>query len=148
MPLPSINDDGDLPVGIHIASLTETLDLFGQGSSQRIAVADRLARIYKLVHATGCLRRFVVFGSFVTSKDSPQDVDIMIIMEDAFDLSLLSGESAIVFDHMQADTHFGASIFWSRKQSAFGGEQAIIEYWQIRRDGGKRGIVEIVGEPT
>ena len=33
-----------------------------------------------------------------------------------------------------------------RRSGAIGGEQAMIEYWQIRREGGKRGIVEIVKE--
>jgi hypothetical protein len=27
-----------------------------------------------------------------------------------------------------------------------GGEQAMIEHWQIRREGGRRGIVEIIPE--
>ncbi len=43
-----------------------------------------------------------------------------------------------------ADAHFGASVFWLRRPAAFGGEQATIEFWQTRRDGRLRGIVEIV----
>jgi hypothetical protein len=30
--------------------------------------------------------------------------------------------------------------------AAFDGEQNIIEDWQIKRDGTKRGIIEIIGE--
>ena len=30
-----------------------------------------------------------------------------------------------------------------RRPAAFGGEQATIEFWQTKRDGGRRGIVEI-----
>jgi len=30
--------------------------------------------------------------------------------------------------------------------AAFGGEQSLIEDWQIKRDGTKRGIVEVTGE--
>jgi len=30
------------------------------------------------------------------------------------------------------------------RSGAFGGDQTMIEYWQIRREGGQRGIVEIV----
>jgi hypothetical protein len=29
-----------------------------------------------------------------------------------------------------------------------GGERAMIEYWQVRRQGGQRGIVEILPEGT
>ena len=67
-------------------------------------------------------------------------------MEDSFDLSSVIGEAALVFQHMAADAHFGASIFWTKRAGALGGEQAMIEYWQIRREGGQRGIVEITGE--
>ena len=48
------------------------------------------------------------------------------------------------FSSDSIDAHFGASVFWTRRSGAIGGEQAMIEYWQIRREGGQRGIVEIV----
>ena len=51
-----------------------------------------------------------------------------------------------MFQHMEADAYFGASVFWTRRSGAIGGEQAMIEYWQVRREGGQRGIVEIVRE--
>jgi hypothetical protein len=89
--------------------------------------------------------RFVVFGSFITAKDEPNDVDIALIMEDTFNLGSVLGEAALVFQHMEADAHFVASVFWTKRSGALGGEQAMIEYWQTRRDGGRRGIVEIVG---
>ena len=66
-------------------------------------------------------------------------------MEDAFDLASVTGEAALVFQHMEADAHFGASVFWTKRSGAIGGEQAMLEYWQARREGGRRGIVEIVG---
>jgi hypothetical protein len=86
----------------------------------------------------------VVFGSFVTAKSDPQDVDVVILMEDSFDLSSVAGEVASVFNHAEADARLGASVFWSSRSGAFGGEQAMIEYWQLRREGGLRGIIEIV----
>lgn len=143
MSFPAFNDEGDLPPGVYTATLAEVLERFGQGSVQRCGVADRLSRLHQLVAATGQLARFVVFGSFVTAKEEPHDVDIVLIMEDAFDLASVSGETALVFQHMEADAHFGASVFWTRRSGAFGGEQAMVEYWQARREGGLRGIVEI-----
>jgi hypothetical protein len=109
-------------------------------------VADRLNRLYQLVASTGHLARFVVFGSFVTAKVDPNDVDIILLMEDTFELGSVTGEAVLVFQHMEADSHFGASVFWTRRSGALGGEQAIVEYWQARRQGGLRGIVEIVLE--
>jgi hypothetical protein len=89
---------------------------------------------------------FVIFGSFVTAKLEPNDVDIVLLMEDAFELASVPGEAALVFDHLEAQAHFGASVFWMRRSGAMGGERAMLEYWQVRREGGRRGIVEIVGE--
>jgi hypothetical protein len=67
-----------------------------------------------------------------------------LIMQDTFDLATTPTAAAILFYHSEAASHFGASVFWMRVSAALGGEQAMIEYWQTRRDGGKRGIVEIV----
>ena len=88
--------------------------------------------------------RFVVYGSFVTDKAEPNDVDVFLVMDDTFDAGKLEGESALLFDHAAADTHFGASVFWVRRSTALGGEQAMVEYWQAKRGGGQRGIIEIV----
>lgn len=144
--LPAFNNDGDLPPGVHRATLSSVLERFGQGTIQRRAVADRLSRIYNFAASTGHLARFIVFGSYITIKAEPNDVDIFLLMEDAFDLASVVGEATLVFQHMEADARLGASIFWTRRSGAFGGEQAMIEFWQTRREGGQRGIVEIVRE--
>jgi hypothetical protein len=146
--LPAFNEVGDLPPGVHGATLSEVLERFGQGSVQRRAVADRLTRLYQLVTSTGQLARFVVFGSFITAKVDPNDIDIILVMKDTFDLASVTGDAALVFQHLEAHTRFGASVFWTRHSGAIGGEQAMIEYWQVRREGGQRGIVEILPEET
>ena len=94
MPLPPLTEDGELPLGVHLGSLREVLDRFGVGSDQRMAVALRLARVHRVAQATGHLARFVIFGSFVTSKGEPNDVDILLVMADAFDASTAAGRGA------------------------------------------------------
>src|SRR5579885_1760154 len=143
--LPAFNAEGDLPPGVHRATLSQVLERFGRGTARRRAVADRLNRIYQLAASTGQLARFFVFGSFITAKAEPNDVEVLL-MEDGFDLAAVTGEAALVFQHMTADAYFGASVFWAKRSGAIGGEQAMIEYWQVRREGGRQGIVEIVGE--
>jgi hypothetical protein len=64
-------------------------------------------------------------------------------MDDAFDLSQASGEARLVFDHPAAQARFGASIFWLRGVSALPNEEEVILGWQLKRDGTRRGIVEI-----
>jgi hypothetical protein len=141
---PQFNNDGDLPVGTYRATLDEVIEHFGTDTHQRQIMALRLSRIYQLVTSTKHLARFIIFGSFVTSRPEPNDVDIFLLMNDTFDAGQLTGEAAIVFDHLAAHNFEGASIFWIRQQAVIGGEQEAVEYWQIKRDGTKRGIVEVI----
>ena len=107
-------------------------------------MGQRLERIYKLAYTTGQVARFIVFGSFVTAKVDPGDVDIFLLMEDTFDSNHVHGEAAILFDHLAVQTVEGASVFWIRRQAAIDGEQAAVEHWQIKRDKTRRGIVEVI----
>jgi len=54
----------------------------------------------------------------------------------------------VLFEHSAAQIRFGASVFWLRRMAALEGEQAAVEYWQIKRGGGQRGIIEIIVEGT
>ena len=141
---PAFDNDGDLPVGIHQATLAETLQHFGAGTLQRERVGQQFKRIFKLANSTGQVARFIVFGSFVTAKPAPGDVDIFLLMEDTFDIDQVDGEAALIFDHQEAQNILGASVFWSRKLAAVSGEQEAVEYWQIKRDNTYRGIVEVI----
>ena len=132
-----------MPPGVHVATLDDVTERFGEGTPKRRALANRLKRIYSLAARSGGLARFVVFGSFVTRKAEPNDVDIFMIMDDGFDAGTLTGEAVILFDHMQAQSYFGASVFWVRRLAALGGDDVTIGHWQIKRDGTTRGIVEV-----
>jgi len=103
----------------------------------------RLKRIYELVAATGHLKRFIVLGSFVTAKPEPNDVDVFLVMQDTFDLAQVTGEARLVFDHSAAQAHFGASVFWLRRMAAFPDEGEAVFGWQLKRNGTRRGIVEV-----
>ena len=125
--LPEFNERGDLLEGIHAATLEVVLARFG-GSPRRAVVGRRLERIYTLARSTGHLARFIVFGSFITAKDEPNDVDIFPLMEDSFDVNKVSTEARLVFDHAAAQNLLGASVFWIRRAAALGGEEATIAH--------------------
>ena len=117
---------------------------FGQQNRTREIVFGRLERIARIAKRTGHLARMIVYGSFVTAKPEPNDVDVFLIFDETFDSSMCDVETLLLLDHAAADAHFGASVFWLRRPAVYGGEQAAIEFWQTRRDGLLRGIVEIV----
>jgi len=57
---PDFNESGDLPPGIHQATLTDVIDHFGKGTPQRQVMARRLEHIYNLAFNTGHLARFII----------------------------------------------------------------------------------------
>lgn len=146
MTLPAFDSKGDLPPGIHPATLPEVCKRFGEQNRTREIVFGRLERIARIAKCTGHLVRMIVYGSFVTAKPEPNDVDVFLIFDETFDASACDPETILLLDHATADAHLGASVFWLKRPAAFGGEQATIEFWQTRRDGSLRGIVEIVEE--
>lgn len=145
---PEFDHNGDLPVGNHQATLAEVLTHFGTGTVERRLVGQRLERIYNLAISTGQVARFVVFGSFVTAKPDPGDVDIFMLMEDSFDANQVRGEAALIFDHLAGQNVEGASVFWIRRLAALGGEQEALEHWQTKRDKTRRGIVEVISDDS
>src|SRR4030095_6312863 len=144
MPLPESDAQGDLPVGVHQATLDEVLTRFGHGTPQRQLVTAQLVRIYELACATGKLLRFVIFGSYVTAKPAPNDVDIILVMRDDFEVAECDAQTQPLFDHLPAQQIFGASVFSVRTSTALlGTVDEFISYWQIKRDQSKRGIIEV-----
>lgn len=144
VPLPEFNQDGDLPVAVYKVTLEEVLQRFGSNNPERRVLGNRLEHIFSLAVRTRQLAHFIVFGSFITSKETPGDIDIFLIMEDTFEVNQIAGEARNIFNHMTAQNHLGASLFWIRRLAALGGEEEAIKHWQIKRDGKKRGIIEII----
>jgi hypothetical protein len=144
MPLPEFNECGDLPEGNHAASLAEVVACFGSGTGQRAAVTDRLRRIFRLAVATGHLDRLVVFGSYVSNIDEPNDVDVILVMKNEFRSESCPTESMVLFDHNRANDELAASVFWVRPDMLLGEPlEQFLAFWQTKRDGTRRGIVEI-----
>jgi hypothetical protein len=144
MPLPSLDSKGELPEGVHRATIDEVIVRFGSGTPQRQIVTANLLRIYNLAKATGRLERLIIFGSYITTKPDPNDIDLILILRDDFNVNACDEETKKLFDHQQAVQEFGASIFWIRPSMLFLETlEEFIEYWQIKRDRTRRGIVEV-----
>jgi len=145
MPLPEFNAAGDLPPGVYRTILEEVLRRFGAESGARGACTKRLAHIFDLARRTGYVRRFVIFGSYVTAKKEPNDVDVILVMDDDFHLEDCPIELRGLFDHAVAQARYGASIFWTRPGVLIGESvEEFIGYWQIKRGRERRGIVEVI----
>ncbi len=142
--LPPFNERGDLPPGVHAAGWQELAERFGAGPVRQARLRT-LRHLHLLAAATGHLDRFLVYGSFVTNTDEPRDVDVVLVMGEEFVLENAPRESRTVFSHPDADARFGASVFWVRRGILPEAEMAgFLEFWETRRDGARRGIVEVI----
>ena len=141
--IPEFQKDGNLPKGLYKATLHEVREIFGTGSAKRKLLIGNLENIIELAKSTGKLERVIVWGSFVSNKEFPQDIDLLLIMSDDFDVDANPPEVKRVFAYAQGRIAFNADIFWTKSSI---GEEVIdlwLETYQMTRDFESRGIVEV-----
>jgi hypothetical protein len=97
----------------------------------------------ELAATDGKLRRAFIWGSFVTAKPAPKDLDILLIMDEEFEVDAIAAPAQAVFDSVRAKLLFESDVFWAR--SSIGREllDLWLETYQISRSFRKRGIVEL-----
>ena len=142
--LPKLTDAGELPPGVHTADWQEFESRFAGPSPRRLWLLGRLQSLLELVRTSGHLRRIFVWGSFVTGKAAPRDLDILLIMSEDFEVDCLAASTRVVFDSTRAKLLFEADVFWARASI---GEEMLdvwLDTYQTFRDFRKRGIVELV----
>jgi hypothetical protein len=81
MAIPALTPDGFLPEGIHDCSLVEIGERFGQfqRSDRRCRLFERLEAYIREAKTSGVVRAIIVDGSFVTDKEAPNDIDLIVI---------------------------------------------------------------------
>ena len=144
MSLPNLNREGELPEGVHKATIDEVVAQFGSGTVQREIVTARLQRIYQLAKGTDHLQHFLIFGSYITAKPEPNDIDVVLVFDDDFNTLTCGEDVKKLLSHQLAATEFGASTFWIRPSLLFLETlDEFIKGWQVKRNGTRRGIVEV-----
>jgi len=88
MPIPPLDQTGVLPPGIHDCTLDDLSRVFGRFSfsDRRIRLTGRLKDYVTELSATGIAKCIYVDGSYVTSKDEPGDIDLLLILRDDVNL--------------------------------------------------------------
>ena len=132
--VPSFDEYGNLPPGIHSASLEEVVERFGHGSVEREVEVRELVELVGWARQHG-VRRLVVNGSFVTSKRRPNDVDVVLLPG----LSTM-GEDAMIDLEPQS---------WPFLQILVAADEADLESWATADFGTDRqrrpkGVVEVI----
>ncbi len=139
--IPEFTAAGLLPSGVHPATSEEVRQRFG-GNERRDKLLAGLTEALRLLRAAGC-RRVYVNGSFVTAKESPNDIDacwdINGVDVDALDPVFFE------FDDGRAaqKARFGAEFFPAQVPEGVTG-RAFLDFFQVDRQTGEpKGIIEI-----
>lgn len=142
--LPALNSDGNLPEGVHLVTEDEVFARFATPSARRQWLGEQLRSLLALAKSTGQLARVFLWGSCVTSKEGPNDLDVLLVMTVEFAVEALPAQAQVVFDHVQARLRFQADVFWTKASL----DPQVLHLWldtyQTGKDFTRRGIVEVV----
>jgi uncharacterized protein DUF6932 len=82
MALPELDQEGLLPPGIHNVSVAELKEKFCyfRSSDRRINLGRKLERYLEDLKPGGLITEIIVDGSFVTAKEEPGDLDLILVL--------------------------------------------------------------------
>jgi hypothetical protein len=142
MPIPEFNDSGNLPTGIHHANWQE-LEAKLAFNERRQELLQGMKRACESLKMVGCPRIFIG-GSFATNKEFPGDFDICW-QDDAVDFLQLQVSDPVLLDFKSRraaqKAKYGGELFPASISAD--GYRTYLEFFQIDRNGEKKGIVAI-----
>jgi len=89
--IPPHDDNGNLPPGEHPASIAEVVERFrGAVILSRGKKIESIKELFNFVQEFAV--RLYIDGSFVTTRLSPNDVDVMVVVPEDFDFESYEGK--------------------------------------------------------
>ena len=117
MPIPSLTAAGLLPAGVHICELDEVRARFGgfQGSDQRPNLMGKLESFLTEVRTSNIVQAVILDGSFVTSQETPNDIDLLLVLSTGHDFRAdLYPAQYMVVNRRRVRRTNGLDVFVSR----------------------------------
>lgn len=140
MPLPKLNNNGELPPGEHLATLEEVNSVFGKSNKQRENLMAGLKTGSANLYAAG-VKRIWINGSFITDKAEPNDIDgcweytSNVVLEKLDPVFLAESREPM-------KTKYGLEFFVANIIEADSG-LPFPKFFQANREGDAKGIVVI-----
>jgi hypothetical protein len=82
--------DNVLPEGVHDCTIDEVAEAFGRfwRTDQRIRLTERLREFVAAAGRSGVVAAVVIDGSYVTAKEVPNDIDVLVALRLGVDLTV------------------------------------------------------------
>jgi predicted nucleotidyltransferase len=132
--IPPLDDSGLLPVGLYNCSLAELRDRFGsfQSNDTRPRLMQRLEAFVEELRASRIVRAIIVDGSFVTNKQTPNDIDLLVVLPAGHDFRVdLTPAQYRVVDRRRVRRMYGLDVFVVEEDSA--DFNALIQFFHRHR---------------
>ena len=147
MPIPLLNDVGELPPGIHLATVNEVEFAFGRINNKRRLLMMGLKKVIPLFKYAN-VSKIYIDGSFTSDKEEPSDIDgcwsVFGVNELKLDPRFWNFETLEEFERNLKEIKdefyidfFIAEIFEGESGKPFP------EFFQTNRDGKAKGIIQI-----
>jgi hypothetical protein len=137
--IPPFQDEGTLPPGEHRASWHELVERFGWSPKRRRLLEG--LRLAGLELRKGGIKTLLVNGSFITSKEAPNDYDGCWPGSELEDAGLID---PVLFDFTAGRAamkrRYGGELFVA-EWDATGLGQPFRRFFQFTRDGEEKGII-------
>ena len=133
--IPEFDERGYLPPGVHVATLDEVRQRFGN-NVRRNELLSNFNVLLEVIRRVGASRLFLD-GSFVTDKEIPGDIDAILVIPD--DLNTASPEAGVLYE---ADIRFSVDLFIVRERNT-NWLLRWLEFFGHDRNDEPKGLVEV-----
>ena len=145
--IPALDENGLLPVGVYDCTMEEIERVFGrfQSSDQRPRLFQRLSDYAKTLREHVPMARcLIVDGSFVTAKETPGDIDLVVILNAAFTLNQPMTMSAYnALDKNRVKRVFPFDIFFASEGTALA-DKRIEDFQKLKeRNDLRKGVLRV-----
>ena len=144
MTLPELNADGYLDPGIYLASLDEVLERFGTGSQTREQQGNLLRFIVESARKFPTIKRVLLWGSFVSAKPEPADLDYSIVVDPRHRSITIEPEDKRFFVPFDANIRYGVDrgylLLYEYPPELYA---EFVLFFCRDRDGRQHGILEV-----
>ena len=145
MSLPPLNSEGVLPRSMHDCTLNEMRDMFAHpGSSlQRRRLFEDLERYVNELRKTGIPKALIVNGSFATSKEEPNDIDLIVVLPSDFNFEQQIGPFEYnLISRRRVRRNYGFDVFALAAETQE--YQEMVEFFhRTRQPGLNKGLLRV-----
>lgn len=114
--IPDFDERGCLPEGIYSPKLEEFKEIFVNTSSRRQELFEKYQQFTKICIDAKGIEKHYLDGSYVTNKENPGDIDLLIIFNDQVYISDISYNNyfEIINNEDEIKNKYGVHLFYSK----------------------------------